>query len=252
MSKEKKFDFIIARNVLAHVPDPNQIFKETKYLLNDDGIFVLEFPSLLGIFKGLQYDNVFHEHVGYHSLKSIIDLANRNKLELIDYKIIDSQGTSLRCFLRHAKDIKKKNNKIQGYLLEEKKNKLYNQKTWRTFSKKIKNHSSKLKKFLKKLKNKNKKISVYGASGKGQSLLQLMKINKNIIDYVFDKSELKIGKYTPGTRIPIVSPLKINEVKIDFILLMTWNLKKEIMSENKKFTQKGGKFIIPFPKIHTI
>ncbi len=251
LRNEKKFDLIIARNVIAHVPNPNEIFWEAKKLLNNNGIFLVEFPSLLTIYKGLQYDNVFHEHVGYHSLKSVIDLANRNELKLHDLSIIESQGTSLRCFFKKENNFKE-NKKIKYYLSKEKNNKLYNINTWSKFAYRVKQHSSRLKVFLKNLKKKKKKISVYGASGKGQSLLQFNKIDKSLIDYVFDKSTLKIGKFTPGSNIRILSPSKIDKSKVDFILLMAWNLKKEILLENQKFVKRGGKFIIPFPKIRIL
>ena len=247
LKNENKFDLIIARNVIAHT-NPNEIFSEAKKLLNNNGIFLLEFPSLLSIYRGLQYDNVFHEHVGYHSLKSVIDLANRNELNLFDLSTIESQGISLRCFFRKENNFRE-NKKIKYYLSQEKKNKLYNINTWFKFASKVKQHSRILKVFLKNLKKKNKKISVYGASGKGQSLLQFNKIDKSLIDYVFDKSRLKIDKFTPGSNIRILSPSKIDKSKVDFILLMNWNLKKEILLENKKFVKSGGKFIIPFPKI---
>ena len=174
LKNENKFDLIIARNVIAHVPNPNEIFSEAKKLLNNNGIFLLEFPSLLSIYRGLQYDNVFHEHVGYHSLKSVIDLANRNELNLFDLSTIESQGISLRCFFRKENNFRE-NKKIKYYLSQEKKNKLYNINTWFKFASKVKQHSRILKVFLKKFKKKNKKISVYGASGKGQSLLHLIK-----------------------------------------------------------------------------
>ena len=102
------------------------------------------------------------------------------------------------------------------------------------------------------LKKKGKKISIYGASGKGQALMQFCNINNKLIDYVFDKSKLKINKYTPGTNIKILHPKFISKSKIDYILLLTWNLKKEIMKQEKKFLQEGGKIILPFPQPHTI
>ncbi len=98
-----------------------------------------------------------------------------------------------------------------------------------------------------KLKNTNKSISAYGASGKGQSLLQICKLNENYIDFIFDKSPLKINKYSPYGKIKIVNQKKINEIKPDYLLLLTWNLKNEIISQEKEYTSKGGKFIIPFP-----
>jgi SAM-dependent methyltransferase len=254
LKEQNKFDFIVARNVIAHVSNPNEIFKGAHNLLSDKGIFLVEFPSVLDIYRGIQYDNVFHEHVGYHSLKSINDLAKKNGLELIDIDTIESQGTSLRCFLRKSnpEKLEKKNTKVLNYLKLEKKNKIFTYSAWQKFSSEIKRHSKKLKKTLQILKNKKKNISAYGASGKGMSLLQYSKIGTKLIDNIYDMSRLKINKYTPGTHIKILHPRKIQNSKINYMLLISWNLQKEIIQQNKKFTRMGGKFIIPFPKIKII
>ena len=124
---------------------------------------------------------------------------------------------------------------------------LFKTKSWKLFAKNVNDHSKNLYNFLKKIKLKNKNISAYGASGKGQSLLQLSKIGK-FIDYVYDKSNLKIGKYTPGTHIKILNPKKINKTNTDYLLLLSWNLYKEIAKQENSFIKKGGRFILPFPK----
>ena len=201
-----KFDFIIARNVVAHVSNPNKIFSGFNKLLKKDGVGIIEVPHLFNIIKENQYDNIFHEHIGFHSLKSLKDLCEMSKLKIFDVQKINSQGGSLRCFIAKKKSAYKTS------------------------------------------KNKNKKISIYGASGKGQALMQYCGIDNKIIDHVYDKGKLKIGKYTPGTNIKILNPDKINVKNVNYLLILTWNLKREIILQEKFFKKAGGKFIVPFPK----
>ncbi len=242
------FDFITARNVIAHVLNPNQIFKGVSHLLSDNGIFIVEVPHLLNILKDNQYDNIYHEHIGFHSLKSLMDLAKRNNLIAFKVEIIDSQGGSLRCFLKKKSNRSLKvHNSIVNILDSEKRNKLFNNKNLKNYRLRINNHKKELLDFLVKLKNKGKKISVYGASGRGQSLLQFCKISNKLINFAYDKSKLKQNKKTPGTYIPVKNPKKIYSSKIDYLLILSWNLKKEIINQEKRFRDKGGKFIVPFP-----
>ncbi len=245
-SRFNLFNICIARNVIAHVQDPVDIFFGVKEIIEKDGIFILEFPHLLNIYKELQYDNVFHEHVGYHSLKSIIDICLITDMKVINVKKINSQGGSLRVFISKNKK-HKVSRSVNKILIEESKIKLFNKKIWMNFNSKIKNNLNKLEKLLNNLHKKNKKISVYGASGKGQSLLQLIKNSDKIFDKVYDKSKMKQGLYTPGTHIKISNPSNIYIDKPDYIFVCTWNLIDEIVEEHKKFILNGGKFIIPFP-----
>ena len=245
--KFDKFDFCIARNVIAHTPNPNDIFKGVENILSDRGVYIIEVPHLENIFKENQYDNIFHEHVGFHSVKSIIDLCNLNNLKLVDVKKIDSQGGSIRCFITKKNNSIKSNKSVNKYLILEKKIELFKLKSWFRCAKKVNNHKKSLFEYLKKLKLNKKKISGYGASGKGQSLMQVCNIGK-FLDNIYDKSKLKQGKYTPGTHIKIDSPKKMNISNTDYLLLLSWNLKKEIAKQEKKFLKDGGKLIIPFPK----
>ena len=245
--KFKIFDYIFARNVLAHVPDPNQIFKGVKNLLSENGKFILEVPHLDNIIRYNQYDNIFHEHIGFHSLKSIIDLTNRYNLKVFDVEKIDSQGGSLRCFISNKNSSDKISKKIKSVIKEEKKLGLYSPIKLMKFRIKIISHIRKLKKLLQNLKKKNNKISIYGASGKGQALMQFCNINNKIVDFAFDKSKLKQGCLTPGTQIKVKDPKDIKKTDIQYLLLLSWNLKKEIIKQEKNFIKKGGKFIVPFP-----
>ena len=246
--KFNKFDFIFARNVIAHLNNPNHTFKGIENLLKDSGALIIEVPHLLNILNKNQYDNIFHEHVGFHSLKSIKDLCEKNHLKIFDVEIIDSQGGSIRCYICKNKSKKSISRKTKNILKIEKKSNLFSRKNLEKFKFKIKNHSKNMNRLIHDLKKKKNKISVYGASGKGQALMQFAKIDNKLIDYVFDKSKLKQGRFTPGTNIKIRDPKHISRNKVDYLIILSWNIKDEIIKQERFFLKKGGKFIIPFPK----
>ena len=249
--KYNTFDFCIARNVIAHTPNPNDIFKGVNNLLSDNGLFIIEIPHLENIYIDNQYDNIFHEHIGFHSLKSIDDLCKKNNLKIIDVEKIDSQGGSLRCYVSKVNYKIKINKRVQLLLIKEKKIKLFELKTWtKLFPKKVNKHKKQLYDYLKKLKDSKYNISAYGASGKGQTLLQISNIGSNFLDNIYDKSKLKQGKYSPGTHIKIVNPKYIDAKKTDYLLLLSWNLAKEISKQESTFLKNKGKIIVPFPKPH--
>ena len=244
--KHGLFDICIARNVIAHLKDPNDIFKGVKNILNSNGLFIIEVPHLLNIYKEYQYDNVCHEHVGFHSLKSIIDLSKLHGLYLYDVEIIDSQGGSIRCYLSNDKKII--TNNVKKILNSETRNNIFQINSWLNFAKEIRNHNEKFRKLLIDLKSKGNNISIYGASGKGQTLLQFLELDNDFFDYIFDKSKNKHNFYSPGTHIKIIDPKFIYKKKPEYILVCAWNLMNEIVKEHKKYLFHGGKFIIPFPK----
>jgi len=246
--KFSKFDFIFARNVIAHLNNPNQVFKGIENLLKDNGVLILEVPHLLNILNKNQYDNIFHEHVGFHSLRSIKDLCEQNQLKVFDVEMIDSQGGSIRCYICKNKSKKSISRKTKNILKIEKKSNLFSGKNLEKFKFKIKNHSKNMNRLIHNLKKKKNKISVYGASGKGQALMQFAKIDNKLIDYVFDKSKLKQGRFTPGTNIRIRDPKHISRNKVDYLIILSWNIKDEIIKQERVFLKKGGKFIIPFPE----
>ena len=245
--KFKQFDFIFARNVVAHVPNPNEIFKGADNLLTEKGVFIIEVPHFLKIYKFNQYDNIFHEHVGYHSLKSIIDLSENNNLKVFDVEEIDSQGGSIRCYICKKNYLRSVTKRVKLILSKERKLGLMSSIKLKQFKFKIVNHIRKMKKIIAKLKNEKKNVSIYGASGKGQALMQYCNINNKTINYVFDKSTLKQNCFTPGTNIKILNPKYLNISKTKYLLILSWNIKKEIINQEKRFAKLGGKFIIPFP-----
>ena len=190
---------------------------------------------------------IFHEHIGFHSLRSIKDLCEQHNLRVFDVKRIDSQGGSLRCFICKKKSRRVISKKTKKILSIEKKLRLFSKKNLEKFNLKIKKHSKKMYQLIYNLKKKKNKISIYGASGKGQALMQFAKIDNKLIDYVFDKSKLKQGRFTPGTNIKIVDPKYISRKNVDYLIILSWNIKDEIIKQEKVFFRKGGKFILPFP-----
>ena len=241
------FDFVFARNVIAHVSKPGEIFSGANNLLSNDGVFIIEVPHLKNIYKHNQYDNIFHEHIGFHSLKSIIDLSFKSNLKVFNVEKIKSQGGSIRCYIC-KKNLKMKISKqIKKILNEEKRLGLLSSVKLKKLKNKIETHILKMQNIINYLKSRSNKISVYGASGKGQALLQYCKLDHKKIDYVFDKSELKQECFTPGSSIKIKNPTKIKKLNPDYLLLLSWNIKDEILKQEKLFIKNGGKFIIPFP-----
>ena len=209
-------------------------------------------PHLYNIYKKNQYDNIFHEHIGFHSLKSIIDLSQRSNLKVFNVEKINSQGGSIRCYICKKNYLKKISPKIKLILREEATLGLYSSSKLKIFKQKIIAHISAIQALIRVLKNRKKRISVYGASGKGQALLQYCNLNNKIIDYVFDKSKLKQNCFTPGTLIKIKNPKEIKKTKTHYLLILSWNIKDEIMKQENNFLKNGGKFIIPFPKPRVI
>lgn len=246
LNRFKLFDLCIARNVIAHLKDPIDVFYGIKKILSKNGILIIEVPHLLNIYKFCQYDNVFHEHVGFHSLRSINDLSRKVNLNLFDVKLINSQGGSIRCYLSNNMQ-RKKSLRVEQVLKREKNIKLFHLNTWKAFEKKVQDNKNKILILLKKLKKQNKSISIYGASGKGQVLLQSIKDSNLLFDRVYDKSKKKKNYYTPGTHIKIFEPNFINIHKPDYLFVCSWNIYNEIKKEQKKYINNGGKFILPFP-----
>ena len=246
--KYGQFDFIIARNVIAHLTNPNNVMQGVEKLLNKKGVFIIEVPHLLNIIKKNQYDNIFHEHIGFHSLKSIIDLCKNFNLKVIDVDLIQSQGGSLRCYIVKNESKLKIEKKINIILKKETKSGLFNQSKLKNFSKKIKTHKKLFFKLIKNLHMSQKKISVYGASGKGMALMQYCNLNGKFISNIFDKSKIKINRYSPGFNIKVIDRKLLNVNSTDILVLLAWNLKNEIIKQENFFLKNGGKLVLPFPQ----
>ena len=252
LKKYGKAKVITGTNVFAHVNDLNSFVKNIKKLLNKKkGIFVIEVPHFLHLIKYLEYDTIYHEHLSYITVKPLIRFFKKFNLEIIDVQQRDIHGGSIRVFVSSRYNYKVKNSVLKIYKLENKA-KLNSKNTLINFQKKVIQNRIELTLLLWKLKKMKKKIISLTAPAKGMTLLNYCKIDKDIVDFATEKSSIKQGLYTPGANIPVYSDDKILKSKPDYALLLAWNFSKEIIKNNVKFFKKGGKFIIPIPKIKII
>ena len=248
---KNKFKIITALSVFYDAKDPNQFLKDVNKLLREDGIFLLEHSDLLSILKLKMFDTICHEHLYYYSTKVIIDIVLKHNLRVFDLKRNNINGGSTQYFICKKNSKYKTNYKVINKILsEEKKFKLENKKTFLNFYKEISTIKSKTIKFLDSIILKNKKIHGYGASTKGNVLLQYFAINQNYIKFIADRNPKKYNHYTPGTKIKIISEKKSRELSPDYYLVLPWHFKREILRRERLTIKRGSKFIFPFPKLN--
>ena len=247
---KKKFKVITALSVFYDLEKPNKFLKDVKNILHKDGLFILEFADLASILKKKMFDTICHEHLEYYSTNVINEMCKKNELKIIDIKSNEINGSSKQFHIAHKKSIYKQNKKvIKSTLKSEKKMKLDSVKTLKKFFKEINIIKSKLLKLLSLIKRNKKSIHAYGASTKGNVLLQYFGIGRNFIDFVAERNPNKFNLYTPGTAIKIVSERISRNMKPDYYLVLPWHFKKEILKREKKIMKAGSKFIFPLPKL---
>ena len=249
IKKNKKISLIVANNVIAHVLDINNFIKSLSILCDENTILSIEFPHVVNLFKKLQYDTIYHEHHYYYSLESIQNVLKKYNLQIFDIDKLNIHGGSIRIFAKKNKNTLKKSKKLTHEFKKEKKLNLYSNKNLKKFNDLVKNTRINAVQFLNKLKKKNYKISAYGAAAKGNTFLNYCKIDNQIIYFAYDSNSLKQGKYLPGSKIKILNPVMIKKNKPDFIIILPWNIKDEIIKTYKYVKKWGCKFIILLPKI---
>ena len=249
----KKADLIVGNNVLAHVPNINDFVKGMKILLNSTGIITLEFPHILQLIQKNQFDTIYHEHFSYFSLLTAKKIFSFHGFVIFDVEEIPTHGGSLRIYVKHSENENISIDKRVDILLKkEKQYELDNISTYINFIKNVKSMKEKLCKFFNDAKNSGKKIVCYGAAAKGNTLLNYCNIGNNFIEYVVDQNPHKQGLFLPGTHIPIMNPDEIQKTKPDYLVIIPWNLKDEIIEQMKYIQNWGGKFMIPNSKIEII
>lgn len=245
-----KADLLLGNNVLAHVPDLNDFVAGMKLLLAPNGVITMEFPHLYRLMEQNQFDTIYHEHFSYFSFYTVEKVFAAHGLTLFDVEELPTHGGSLRIYGRHAEDTTKpvgdrahalRNREIAAGF-----NRL---EAYRNFGEQVKETKRRLLEFLIQAKRAGKSIAGYGAPGKGNTLLNYCGIRQDFVDYTVDRNPYKQGKYTPGTRIPIYHPEKIRETKPDYVLILPWNLRDEIMQQMAHVREWGGKFVVPIPRV---
>ena len=252
LTREKKFQLIYSANTLSHIKNIFDIFKAIEISLSDDGILILEDPSLLECVKNLAYDQFYCEHLYVFSAIALQECLKKHNLEIFNIEHTKTHGGSNRYFIKKRTNTHLKINKnVFKNFNQEKKYGLHKLITYKNFAKKVNASRLKLKKIFKNIKTKNERIIGYGATAKSCTVLNYCELGKNEIEFFYDTTSFKINKYLPGTKIKIkkYKPLDINEAR--YVFLGAWNFKNEIFKKEKIFIKNGGKFIthIPSPKI---
>ena len=248
-----KPDLIIANNVLAHVPEIHDFIEGLKIILNIKGVITIEVPHLLKLIKNTEFDTIYHEHYSYFSLKVLKEIFEKHSLTIFDVKEIPTHGGSLRIFIKHKTNQKLKITKnVELLLNKEKKQGLQNIKTYENFEVQVNRVKKELVNFLINAKKNKKKVIAYGAPAKGNTLLNFCETRNNLIEFTVDKNPYKQKLFLPGTHIPIKKPEIIIQTNPDFILILPWNIKNEIIKQVKNMGKWRGKFVIPIPKLKII
>ena len=250
MSQEgKKADLLLGNNVLAQVPDINDFVAGMKIVLKPLGVITIEFPHLMRLMEGNQFDTIYHEHFSYFSFIAAEKIFARHGITLFDVEELKTHGGSIRIYGRHAEDVSKP---LTGRALALKERELcagYDRmETYTTFAKKVEETKRRLLQILVEVKSQGKKIVGYGAPGKGNTLLNYCGIRSDFLDYTVDRNPYKHGRFTPGTHIEIFPPDRIKQDRPDYLFILPWNLKDEITRQMAFIREWGGKFIVPIPE----
>jgi 2-polyprenyl-3-methyl-5-hydroxy-6-metoxy-1,4-benzoquinol methylase len=246
----KHADLIVANNVLAHVPDLNGFVAGLKVLLAAHGVATLEFPHLMRLIEENQFDTIYHEHFSYFSLIALRRLFERHGLRIFDVEELSTHGGSLRIYVGHAADeTRRVLERVTDLLRREEAIGLNTLERYVSFEEQVKKTKRSLLEFLIAAKNNRQTVVGYGAPAKGNTLLNYCGVGSDFIDYTVDRSPHKQDHFLPGTHIPIHSPEKVAETRPDFLLILPWNLREEVMDQMRHIRDWGGQFVVPIPKV---
>jgi len=243
-------DLLIGNNVLAHVPDLNDFVKGMKILLSPEGVITIEFPHLKKMMEFNQFDTIYREHFSYFSLVTVEKVFAEFGLVIFDVEQIPTHGGSLRIYARHDSDASKPVlEAVNNLRNEEIEAGFKDAEIYTRFAEQVKETKRKLLSFLIDAKRQGKAVVGYGAPAKGNTLLNYCGIRNDFIDYTVDLSPHKQGLFLPGTHLPIFSPERIRETKPDYVLILPWNLKDEVMNQMAHIRVWGGQFVVPIPEL---
>ena len=248
----KSADLLLGCNVLAHVPDINDFVGGLKIALKPDGVITFEFPHLLRLIENNQFDTIYHEHFSYLSLLAVEKIFRHHGLTLFDVEELPTHGGSLRIFVRHSENaapVAAVTPRVAAMRQKETDFGLTRMATYTAFGDKVKATKRKLLDFLIEAKDAGKTVVGYGAAAKGVTLVNYCGVHEGLVSYVVDKSPYKQNHFLPGVHIPIYGPEKIFETKPDYLLILPWNLKKEISEEMAGIRAWGGQFVVPIPEV---
>ena len=251
--KNKKFKLITSISMFYDLPDPSKFANEVSSILEKNGIWHIELSYMPMMLKNISYDTICHEHLEYYSLRSLKYLLDRANLKIINLAFNQINGGSIELDVAKKYSKFKESKDLINWVLQSEKLNSYNElHRQKEFYKQCVNHKILLKKLLVTLKKQNKKVFGYGASTKGNVILQFSKIDNKLIKYIGEVNKFKFNKFTPGSKIKIISEEKLKKLKPDYLLVLPWHFKDHILKRENKFMQNGGKFIFPLPDIEII
>lgn len=248
----KRPDLLLGNNVLAHVPDLNDFVSGMKLLLAEGGVITMEFPHLVRLSEENQFDTIYHEHFSYFSFTTVRRIFAHHGLRLFDVEELPTHGGSLRIYGCHADSERADEPRVAELLEREAKLGVETPEYYAAFEERVKETKRALLEFLIEAKRAGKTVVGYGAPGKGNTLLNYCGIRTDFIDYTVDRSPHKQNALLPGSRIPVYAPEKIFETKPDYILILPWNLKDEIMGQMADVRKWGAKFVVPIPRAQVL
>jgi SAM-dependent methyltransferase len=242
-------DLVVCKNVLAQIPDLNSFVAGIALILKPGGTVTVEFPHVMRLFDGNQFDTIYHEHFSYFSLLSVETVFARHGMSIFDVEELWTHGGSLRIYARHAEDdARPDTDRLRALRALEKARGYREIATYTAFEERVRETKRKLLELLIRLKRGGHTIVGYGAPGKGNTLLNYCGIRTDFIDFTVDRNPYKQGRFLPGTHIPIFEPERIYEYKPDYILILPWNFKDEILAQLADARDWGARFIVPIPE----
>ena len=246
-------DLIVGNNVLAHVPKLNDFLRGMKILLGPRGVITMEFPHLMRLVEQNQFDTIYHEHFSYFSFITVEKIFAAHGLTIFDVEELPTHGGSLRIYAGHTEDTARtvgwrvtelrEREEAAGFLRLEQ---------YLSFGERVKETKRRILDFLIGAKREGRSIAGYGAPAKGNTLLNYCGIRSDFIDYTVDRSPHKQGQFTPGTRIPIHGPERVKETRPDYLFILPWNLKDEIIEQMAYIRDWGGRFVVPIPNVEVL
>lgn len=246
-------DLLVGNNVLAHVPGLNDFVAGLKILLAPTGVLTMEFPHLLRLMDEDQFDTIYHEHYSYFSFATVRNVFAAHGLTLFDVEELPTHGGSLRIYARHDEDVSKPVGERVGELLSREEAAGFSRlEAYQTFDERVRRVKRGLLRFLIQAREEGKTVAAYGAPAKGNTLLNYCGVRTDFVDYTVDRSPHKQGRFLPGTRIPIHGPDRLRETRPDYVLILPWNLKEEIMEQMADVRSWGGRFVVAIPEARVL
>ena len=246
----RQANLVVGNNVFAHVPDINDFVKGLKVLLGKDGVITLEFPHLMRLIEENQFDTIYHEHFSYLSYHTVSRIFSEHGLVLFDVDELPTHGGSLRIYAGHQEDRSKRlSGSVEALHEKESAAGMGDLSYYLGFQDKANKVKYELLSFLLAQKGEGKKVVAYGAAAKGNTLLNYCGIKKDLIEFVVDASPYKQGKFLPGSHVPVVREERIRELRPDYVLILAWNIKEEVMEQLRYVRDWGGRFVAPIPQV---